>query len=174
MHRSLALTECNFWALFQLGVFILFSTAGIDSALGISQWEAELRWSCLNEALLLAVCSLKGWDFSSYIAMVSSCFPGGSLMALPGCRHKRIAHCSKLRVEEINRNRHQQFKQWQRHEQHFTVEINLTEHELREEERKTEMRLSSPFTTQMPFYGKAPKRKWPPNLLFFICTHWLV
>lgn len=43
-----------------------------------------------------------------------------------------------------------------------------------EEERRTEMRLSTPSIDQMLFYGKALKRKWPPNLLFFISTHRLV
>lgn len=79
----------QFLGIISTGIFhLFFSTAGIVSALWISQREAEFKWSCLNEVMLLAVCSLKGWDLSSYIAMISSCcFPGGSLMALPGWRH---------------------------------------------------------------------------------------
>lgn len=90
----------QFLGIISTGSFHLYSTAGIVSVLRISQWEAEFKWSCLNEVMLLATCSLKGWDFSSYTATIRSCFPGGPLVALPGCRHKRIALCYKLKVKE--------------------------------------------------------------------------
>lgn len=90
----------QFLGIISTGSFHLFSAAGIVSVLWISQWEAEFKRSCFNEVLLLAMCSFKGWDFSSHVAIISSCFPGGSLLALPGCRHKRIAPCCNLRVEE--------------------------------------------------------------------------